>query len=63
MTASQPNSIKSSGLTSISICFLIGRFIGENIRLSDRIMNYTNTEKIPGLLLFVDFKKALDSTD
>ena len=24
-------------------------------------MNYTNTEQIPGLLLFVDFEKALDS--
>ena len=35
--------------------FLKGRFIGENIRLIDSIINYTNTEKIPGLLLFVDF--------
>ena len=41
--------------------FLKGRFIGENIRLIDSIISYTNTEKIPGLLLFVDFEKAFDS--
>ena len=43
--------------------FLKGRFIGENIRLTDSIINYTNTEKIPGLLLFVDFEKAFDSIE
>ena len=43
--------------------FLNGRFIGENIRLIDSIINYTNTEKIPGLLLFVDFEKAFDSIE
>ena len=43
--------------------FLKGRFIGENIRLIDSIINYTNTEKIPGLLLFVDFEKAFDSIE
>ena len=34
--------------------FLKSRFIGENIRLLDSIINYTNTEQIPGLLLFVE---------
>ena len=43
--------------------FLKGRFIGENIRLIDSIINYTNTEKIRGLLLFVDFEKAFDSIE
>ena len=38
--------------------FLKNRFIGENIRLLDSIINYTDTEQIPGLLLFVDFEKA-----
>ena len=40
--------------------FLKNRFIGENIRLLDIITNYTDTEQIPGLLLFVDFEKAFD---
>ena len=34
--------------------FMKGRYIGENVR-------YTETEKIPGLLLMVDFEKAFDS--
>ena len=41
--------------------FLKNRFIGENIRLLDSIINYTNTEQIPGLLLFVDFEKAFEA--
>ena len=43
--------------------FLKNRFIGENIRLLDSIINYTNTEQIPGLLLFVDFEKAFGSVE
>ena len=41
--------------------FLKNRFIGENIRLIESIINHTNMEQIPGLLLFVDFEKAFDS--
>jgi len=41
--------------------FLKDRFIGENIRLIYSIINYTNTEQIPGLLLFIDFEKAFDT--
>jgi len=41
--------------------FIKKRFIGENIRLLDSIINYTNLIKqIPGLLLFVDFEKPFD---
>ena len=43
--------------------FLKNRFIGENIRLLDSIINYTDTEQIPVLLLFVDFEKAFDSVE
>ena len=43
--------------------FLKNRFIGENIRLLDGIINYTDTEQISGLLLFVDFEKAFDSVE
>ena len=32
--------------------FLKGRFIGENIRLIDGIINHTAAHNIPGLLLF-----------
>ena len=41
--------------------FLKGRFIGENIRLIDSVINYTAQQEILGLLLFIDFEKAFDS--
>ena len=43
--------------------FLKNRFIGENIRLIESIINHTNMERIQGLLLFVDFEKAFDSIE
>ena len=43
--------------------FLKGRFIGENVRLIDSVINYTDTEDISGLLLFVDFEKAFDTLE
>ena len=43
--------------------FLKNRFIGENIRLVDSVINYANIKKIPGLLLFIDFEKAFDSLE
>ena len=43
--------------------FLKGRFIGENIRLIDSIVNYTATKNIRGLLLFLDFEKAFDTLE
>ena len=35
----------------------------QNIRLLNDIMAYTNIEKLPGILLFVDFEKAFDSIE
>ena len=43
--------------------FLKGRFIGENIRLIDSVINYASDQRIPGLLLFIDFEKAFDSLE
>ena len=43
--------------------FLKNRFIGENIRLVDSVINYVNIKQIPGLLLFIDFEKAFDSLE
>ena len=39
------------------------RFISENIRLIDSIINYANAEEIEGLLLFIDFEKPFDSIE
>ena len=43
--------------------FLKGRFIGENIRLINSVINYAEKQNIPGLLLFVDFEKAFDTLE
>lgn len=41
--------------------FIKGRYIGENTRLIYDLMNYTEQNNIPGLLLLIDFEKAFDS--
>ena len=41
--------------------FLKGRYIGESTRLIYDIMYYTETNKLPGLLVQIDFAKAFDS--
>ena len=43
--------------------FLKGRFIGENIRIIEDIINFTDCGSKPGLLLFLDFQKAFDSLE
>ena len=42
--------------------FVNGRYIGQNIRLLNDIMEYTDIKKLPGIFLFVDFEKAFSST-
>ena len=39
------------------------RYIGQNIRLVKDIMKVTSLDKIPGMAIFIDFKKAFDSVD
>lgn len=41
--------------------FVKGRFIGENTRLIYDILNNTEQYKVPGLLVLIDFVKALDT--
>ena len=43
--------------------YVKGRYIGQNIRLIQDIMKVTESEKIHGIALFIDFKKAFDSLD
>ena len=40
-----------------------GLSIAENICLINNVISYTETKNIPGLLLFVDFEKAIDTTE
>ena len=43
--------------------FVNGRFIGQNIKLLNDIMDYTDIEKLLGSFLFVDFEKAFDTVE
>ena len=43
--------------------FVKDRFIGETIRSIYDIMEFTAEENIPGLLVFIDFKKAFDNVE
>jgi hypothetical protein len=43
--------------------FVLGRQIGENIRIVHDIMTYCNDQNISGIMAFLDFEKAFDSID
>ena len=41
--------------------FVKGRFIGQNVRLLNDVMEYTELNKIPGIMVLIDFEKAFDT--
>ena len=43
--------------------FVKGRYIGENIRLISDVLDFTKEQKIPGMLVALDFRKAFDSLE
>ena len=43
--------------------FVRGRYIGQNIRLSSDIMEFSNNKQLSGILLFVDFEKTFDTLE
>ena len=43
--------------------FVKGRYIGENIRLINDILEQTKAQDIPGILLLLDFRKAFDTVE
>ena len=43
--------------------FIKERYIGENIRLIEDVMEYTKVHNIPGILIARDFTKAFDSLE
>ena len=43
--------------------FIEDRYIGETVRSIFDIMDFTAEQNIPGLLIFIDFRKAFDSLE
>lgn len=56
--ANRIKSVLPSIINNDQTGFMKNRFIGENIRLIDCIIQYAAKENIPGLLLFIDFEKS-----
>ena len=48
-------------ISSDQIGFIPGRYIGENTRLIYDLMDYTEENNVPGLLLLIGFEKAFDT--
>lgn len=59
--AERLKSILSKLISNDQTGFISNRYIGENTRLIYDIMNYTEENNIPGLLLTIDFEKAFDT--
>ena len=53
----------SSLITSDQTAYVPGRVIGESIRLTSDLIEYSNIQNIPGYLVTVDIEKAFDSVD
>ena len=43
--------------------YIKGRYTGENIRLISDLIDYTKQKNIPGIAIFLDFRKAFDSVE
>ena len=43
--------------------YIKNRYIGENVRLISDIMVYTEENNMPGIALFIDFRKAFDTIE
>ena len=43
--------------------FIKGTFIVQNIRLLNDLMEFTDDQKVPGILLFIDFEKPFDTME
>ena len=43
--------------------FIKGRYMGQNIRFLDDLINFTDVNNTPGILLFIHFEKAFDTLE
>ena len=50
-------------INSTQTGFIKGRYVGENIRLINDILEQTKAQDIPGILLLLAFRKAFDTVE
>ena len=61
--AKRLQNVISSVIDSDQTGYIKGRYIGENVRLIEDVLRYTEIKNIPGLLLLLDFSKVFDNID
>ena len=50
-------------ISSDQVGYLPGRYIGQNIRLIQDVIDFCNDKQHPGVVAFLDFEKAFDSVE
>ena len=55
--------VLTSLINSDQTGFIKGRYIGQNVRLLNDILEQTEIQNIPGILLQLDFRKAFDTIE
>ena len=55
--------VMPSLISSDQTAYVPGRYIGESVRLTSHLLEYTNIYNLPGILLTIDIEKAFDSVD
>ena len=61
--ASRVKKVISSLITSDQTAYVPGRVIGESIRLTSDLIEFSNIQDVSGYLVTVDIEKAFDSVD
>ena len=61
--ANRIKSVLPKIITETQTGFIKGRYIGENVRLLEELLDYVEDKNISCLLFFSDFEKAFDSVD
>ena len=61
--ANRIKSLLNNIISNAQTGFLKGRYIGENVRLLEEVINTVNENNNPGLIFFSDFNKAFDNLD
>ena len=59
--ANRMHSVISDLIHTDQTAYVSGRKITDHIRLTDEVINFTHKNKIPGILVSLDFRKAFDS--
>ena len=61
--ANRVKKVIPSLISSDQTAYVPGRYIGESVRLTSDLLEYTNIHNLPGILLTIDIEKAFDSVD